>query len=498
MDFDSLIKLVSSQNAPRIRIDSRSVESGDCFVAIKGTEFDGHNFIAQAISAGAKYIITQKPVDINNAEIVLVDDTSQAAAILAQARNSNPSKQLINLAVTGTNGKTTVAFLVRSIINSANTKCGMIGTVHYDTGLGITNAPLTTPDCITIADAQKQMVTSDLKYMIIEASSHALYQNRLAAIDFTAAAFTNLTGDHLDYHKTEQAYLDAKAILFENLSENSTAILNSQSPHSKQLAQRTKAKVLYYGIDDDSDITAYIEKMDITGTIFNFKFRDQTENVKCKMPGEHNVSNCLAAAGLCIAVGFDLKTIANGLSNFDSVPGRLEKVDFEGNFTVLIDYAHTDDALKNVLSTLRPICKGRLIVVFGCGGDRDRTKRPRMAKVAEQLADIIIVTSDNPRTENPNNIINDITKGFVKPCDTQYTIRNTNIVEPDRAKAIELSVNLARKDDIVLIAGKGHEDYQIIGKEKVHFSDKETVEKYLKKLECKPEAKGALGAQATG
>ena len=476
MDFDSLLELVSSMRAPRLCIDSRLVQPGDCFVAIGGTNYDGHDFISQALSAGAKYVVCQSGLApalrrmLNAAEagvVVPVPDSSTALAILAQARNGNPAQKLTNLAVTGTNGKTTVTFLVRSVLRNAGKKCGLIGTVIYDTADQTTEAPLTTPDCLTIAEAQRRMVNSGAQYMVIEASSHALHQNRLAAIDFTAAAFTNLTGDHLDYHKTESAYLDAKTKLFDKLSPDAAAVLNSQSPHSSRIAKRTGAKILWYGIDDDSDITAHIESRTIEGTRFRLSFQGQTQVVSTPLLGLYNVSNHLAATGLCLAAGLDLETIASGLSALKSVPGRLERVDFDGDFAILIDYAHTDDALKNVIATLKPLCKGKLILVFGCGGDRDRTKRPRMAAVAEQLADFVIVTSDNPRTEPPESIIEQIVAGFANPA------ADTILVESDRAEAIRLAVCRAQKDDIVLIAGKGHEDYQIIGKEKIHFSDKE-------------------------
>ena len=473
MDFDSLLELTSTADAPRLRIDSRLVQPGDCFIAISGTQYDGHDFLSKALAAGARYIVAEKSADCEPAKIIIVDDTTVAAAILAQAANANPASKLTNLAVTGTNGKTTVAFLVRSIFGSAGRKCGLIGTVIYDTGDQILEAPLTTPDCLTIADAQKQMVNAGARYMVIEASSHALDQNRLAAIDFTAAAFTNLTGDHLDYHQTESAYLDAKTKLFKNLSADAAAILNSQSHHSKQIAKRTGAKILFYGIDTDSDITAEIESMTIEGTRFKLSHAGQTQIVSTPLLGLYNVSNHLAAAGLCLAAGLDLNTIASGLSAFDNVPGRLERVDFEGDFTILIDYAHTDDALKNVLSTLKPLCKGRLIVVFGCGGDRDRTKRPRMAAVAEQLADVIVVTSDNPRTEQPELIIGEIMTGFENPT------ADIIFAEVHREDAISYAISIARKDDIILIAGKGHENYQIIGDEKIHSSDKEIATDYL-------------------
>ncbi len=484
--FKELLSLVSSKNPPRIRTDSRLVKDGDIFVAVKGTVFDGHNFIDQALENGAEYIVCEHGMQHN---AIVVDDSAEAAAILAQAARGNPASRLMNLAVTGTNGKTTVAFLVRSCIQEADKKCGLIGTVIYDTcsGRGC-EAALTTPDCLTIAAGQEEMVKNGAKYMVIEASSHALSQNRLAQVNFKAAAFTNLSGDHLDYHKTKEDYLAAKTRLFSVLSYDATAVLNRESPEAEYIAARTAAKLLWYGIDKKADLTAHIESMDISGTVFTMEYADQSAVVRTPLPGRYNVSNHLAAAGLCLAAGFDSETIAAGLSALQAIPGRLEKLDWKGTFSVIVDYAHTDDALKNVLATLRPLCKGKLRVVFGCGGDRDKTKRPRMAKVAEEFADFIIVTSDNPRTEDPDAIITDIVVGFnteppVKKNDlrdAKYEIRNTKVIEPDRKKAIELAIAAAKNDDIVLIAGKGHETYQIIGKEKFHFSDKEIANQCLK------------------
>jgi len=329
---------------------------------------------------------------------------------------------------------------------------------------------------MTIAAGQEQMLKNGAKYMVIEASSHALSQNRLAGINFKAAAFTNLAGDHLDYHKTEEEYLAAKTILFSALSPDAVAVLNNQSLHAESIAQKTGAKILWYSIDTPADIIAHIESMDTGGTAFNMDYAGQSAIVKTPLLGLYNVSNCLAAAGLCLAAGFDLETIAAGLSALKTIPGRLEKIDFPCDFSVLVDYAHTDDALKNVLSTLKPLCRGKLIAIFGCGGDRDKTKRPRMAQVAEQLADFIIVASDNPRTENPDEIIKDIITGFENP-DSQ-----TIVIEPDRKKAIDSAIRTAGKNDIILIAGKGHETYQIIGKQKFDFSDKQIAKEYLKKL----------------
>jgi len=475
MNLNELIKLVSSDNAPHVCVDSRLVKAGDVFVAVEGAACDGHDFIDRAVANGAKYIVCQTKAPAVGCEVTVVDDSSKAAAILAQTSRGNPASQLTSLAVTGTNGKTTVAFLVRSCIQNAGQKCGLIGTIIYDTGAETFEAPLTTPDCLTIAERQSQMLKAGAKYMVIEASSHALAQNRLAAIDFKAAAFTNLTGDHLDYHKTKEQYLAAKTKLFTALSPNAVAVLNKQSPEADFIARHTKAKILWYAIDEPADITARIESMDVNETVFTLQYAGQSSIARTPLLGLHNVSNHLAAAGLCLAAGFDLETTAAGLSSLKTVPGRLEKVCWQGDFSVLIDYAHTDDALKNVLSTLKPLCKGKLRVVFGCGGDRDKTKRPRMAKITEQLADFVIVTSDNPRTENPKTIIDEIIIGFKKPRSPKIT------VEQDRKKAIELAIASAEKNDIVLIAGKGHEDYQIIGKQKFDFSDKKISQEYLAK-----------------
>ncbi len=475
MKFEELIQEIEKKK-PRIITDSRKVQKGDCFVAIEGMSYDGHDYIPQVVQAGAAFVVAEKIHNTKDTPLVLVDNTKRAAAELAQAVNGYPNSKPINLAVTGTNGKTTVAYLVHQIITSAGANCGLIGTIKYDTGKEVRKASLTTPDSVIIAEMAKEMVDNDVKYMVIEASSHALAQNRLSAIDFKAAAFTNLTGDHLDYHKTRQNYLNAKANLFINLSHNALAILNRQDSASDEIAEATDAKIIWYAVNEPADLSAEIIEMTTEGSKFKIKYDSREHTVTTNLLGKHNISNLLAAAGLCLAAGLDLKIVAKALCKRSNVPGRLEKVTTEKDFSVLVDYAHTDDALKNVLTTLKPLCEGRLILVFGCGGDRDRTKRPRMAKVAEQMADKIIVTSDNPRTESPELIIGEIMAGFENPA--------SEIIdhELNRKEAIRMAVTQAQKGDVILIAGKGHEDYQELKDKTIHFSDVETAKEILESL----------------
>ncbi|MHC4256828.1 MAG: UDP-N-acetylmuramoyl-L-alanyl-D-glutamate--2,6-diaminopimelate ligase [Planctomycetota bacterium] len=476
MTFTQLLALVQSKGL-RISADSRKIQSGDVFVAVCGTQVDGHSYIDMAVSNGAAYIVSQHPVE--NTDCIIVEESARALGQLAQASFGNPNSKLTNLAVTGTNGKTTVVYMVHSIIEHTKAHCGLIGTIEYNTGSTTIPAPLTTPDPITIAQAASEMVTNHAEYMVVEASSHALTQKRLAGISFTAAAFTNLTGDHLDYHKTEDNYLDAKTLLFTDLPPHGLAVMNVESDAAHTIAEviEPAIRTLWYGIDRDVDINAQVHRMDAAGSEFSIIFENYSEKVSTHLPGRHNILNCLAAAGLCLGAGIGLSDIAAGLSALQTVPGRLEPVCSEisarRGIQVFVDYAHTDDALVNVLKTLRPLCEGRLIVLFGCGGDRDKTKRPRMAKAAEELADVVVVTSDNPRTEDADAIINDILAGFTTP--------NSNhiMIESDRARAIQLAVDQAKRGDIVILAGKGHEDYQIIGTEKKHFSDYEQALKAL-------------------
>lgn len=482
MTLTELLARVSGSRLIQVRNDSRQVRPGDVFVAVRGAHVDGHSFVEQAVRQGAKYIVAERPLILpSTVELVIVRNSAEALGQLAQAFYGNPNSRLTNLAVTGTNGKSTVGYLVRSVLNTAGLPCGLIGTIQYDLVGEVAQSPLTTPDPLTLAQAAAKMVEHGGRFMMIEASSHALEQNRLAGISFSAAAFTNLTGDHLDYHKTMDAYLAAKTRLFTGLPIHALAVLNADSDASAQIASSINRRILWYSTHKEADVSAEIDSMDDTGSEFYLVFRNVKEKVQTPLPGLHNISNHLAAAGLCFAVGLDVSTVAEGLSALQAVPGRLEPIlcgqAEEAGIRVFVDYAHTDDALRNVLTTLRPLCRGRLVVVFGCGGDRDKTKRPRMAQVAQALADWVIVTSDNPRTEEPNAIIQDIVKGFTDSFRTQSVA-----IEPDRRKAIRMAIHEAKGGDIVLIAGKGHEDYQIIGTQKTHFSDQEEALRALTEL----------------
>ena len=470
MTYQQLLQHVrSSEFNADVRSDTRLLNKGDIFVAISGVSVDGHDYIPTAIAKGACWVVCKNPGDNTSDNIITVADTSQALGQLSQAVNGDPAAKLTNLAVTGTNGKTSVCYITRSIIQAAGHKCGLISTIVYDSAAGsetAQTASLTTPDSTIIAKLMKQMVSAGATYMATEASSHALSQNRLAGVPFAAAAFTNLTGDHLDYHNTLDQYLAEKTKLFSGLSPESMAVLNLQSPQAQLIAPETKATIMWYAVDEPADLSAKILSISTGGTEYELSFDCQTRIVKTSLVGKYNISNQLAAAGMCLAVGIDLDAVVKGIADLASVPGRLEPVKSDADFSVLIDYAHTDDALKNVLATVKPLCANKLTVVFGCGGDRDKTKRPRMAAEAEKFADRIIVTSDNPRTEPPARIIDDILEGFSdKQADNIH-------VEPDRKKAIELAIESAAKDDIIVIAGKGHETYQLIGEKKFDFDDK--------------------------
>jgi UDP-N-acetylmuramoyl-L-alanyl-D-glutamate--2,6-diaminopimelate ligase len=446
--------------------DSRTAGAGTLFVARPGLAADGAQFAQDAVANGAAAVVSQSPIDGLAVPQIVVPDAAAAVSLLANAFAGDPSESVKVLGVTGTNGKTTTAYLIRHILAKLGQTCGMIGTVEIDDGKQRTEANMTTPGAVQVANLLGTMRDNGCGACAMEVSSHALHQYRVLGVKFAGAGFTNLTGDHLDYHKTLDAYGDAKAKLFEQLEPGAIAAVNIDSPVHERMIRLTKANVVTFGLGEAADYRASAIEITSQGTTFKLSARGLQVDVKLKLVGRHNIENALCAITLCCEC-FELwpAEVAGALADATGAPGRLQRVPGDKPFAVLVDYAHTDDALRNVLSAMRPITRGKLRVVFGCGGDRDRTKRPRMAKVAEQLADAVYVTSDNPRTEEPESILAEIRQGF--------SVKEKVAEEIDRRRAIYRAIGEAGPGDVVLIAGKGHENYQIIGKTKHHFDDVE-------------------------
>jgi UDP-N-acetylmuramoyl-L-alanyl-D-glutamate--2,6-diaminopimelate ligase len=452
--------------------DSRRCRAGSCFVAVHGTAQDGNRFIPAALAGGAVAVVGQDEAVLAScgaAAWAAVEDARLAVAHLAQAIRGWPARRMICIGITGTNGKTTTAHLIREILIDAGYRPAMLGTITYETGQRKIEAATTTPDPITLADLMAEMVADGRTHLVMETSSHALDQRRTAGLEFRVGVFTNLTGDHQDYHGNMPAYLAAKRRLFEGLPAEAVAVVNRDDPAGEAIASGTAAKVCWYGLSPAADLWATIDRADASGTDFTFVQGQRRLKATTPLIGRHNVYNSLAAAAACEALGVDLGATAATLARFQRVAGRLQRVEAAAPFAVFVDYAHTDDALSNVLSALRPLTRGRLILVFGCGGDRDRTKRPRMAKVAEELADVVVITSDNPRSEPPEAIIEESLAGLTAAG------RQRIVVEPDRRAAIGRAIAQAQPGDIVLIAGKGHENYQEVCGVKSHFDDVEVA-----------------------
>ena len=452
-------------NITGVQEDSRKVRPGDLFIARGGTKTDGTAFLKDAQRAGAAAAVVASPLSGITIPQILAADPAAAISSIADNFYGHPSDALRVMGITGTNGKTTTTYLIRDLLRHVGIKCGVIGTVEIDDGRRTFEANMTTPSPIDVAALLAAMRDNGCGACAIEVSSHALDQKRVGAIRFSAAAFTNLTGDHLDYHKTMSAYADAKAKLFQMLPSTAAAIVNARDAAADRMLRDTRGRHRRFGIDQPADYRATDVVITAAGTTFTLHTPGGSSPIRTKLIGRHNVENALTAAA-CGAEAFDLspEQIARGLADSVGAPGRLQVVDAGQPFSVLVDYAHTDDALVNVLTALRPLTRNKLRVLFGCGGDRDGTKRPRMARVAEQLADAVYVTSDNPRTEDPATIIDAVLAGF--------TGRPT-CVEPDRAAAIRRIIADARPGDVVLLAGKGHENYQILGTTKHHFDDVE-------------------------
>jgi UDP-N-acetylmuramoyl-L-alanyl-D-glutamate--2,6-diaminopimelate ligase len=466
-----------------VHSDSRRVKKGDLFVAVRGEKADGHEFIGEAVGAGAAAVICDEIVGTFPAITqIKVPDGRIALAKIASKWYEQPSHKLTVVGVTGTNGKTTTSYLIAAILEAAGMPSGVIGTLAYRIGNRELPAPNTTPGADQLQELFAQMLHANLKAVVLEVSSHSLVQHRVDEVLWDSAVFTNLTRDHLDYHKTMEAYFEAKKILFQQLDpsrKKPSAIFNLDDSHSADLvkALREGVRVVTYGIQSQADVRAESIEPSVSGCSFKMVSGGVLTNITTPLCGLHNVSNCLAAGATGLSLGIDLSTIQKGLQSVKNIPGRLERVSFEGGvvpFAVFVDYAHTDDALKNVLKTLRPLTKRKLIAVFGCGGNRDTTKRPLMGRVASELADFSIVTTDNPRFEEPEEIIKQIIQGFES---------NTNFLTiVDRRDAIARALSMAETGDVVLLAGKGHETYQEIKGVKSPFDDRKIAAEILEEL----------------
>ena len=463
-----------------IAYDSRRVQSNALFVAIRGAKSDGHQFVDQAIEQGASVIVAEREISSPRATCLVVDDSRSALADLSAAFYGMPAHKLKMAAVTGTNGKTTTTFLIKHICEKAGMRCGLLGTVQYEIGDRILPAIRTTPEALDIQELLAQIVNAGGRAAAMEVSSHALAQERTRGIEWDVAVFTNLTQDHLDFHRTMENYFEAKAKLFHDLVSQSkkkkaSAVINIDDRYGEKLIGRLAGKipVVTYGLGMHADFRASNYRTEFAGTSYQLDAHGRSYLVRVPLIGRFNVANSMAALAAATVMGVSLRSAILSLARSPQVPGRLELVPAKRQFQIFVDYAHTDDALRNVLKTLRELKPRKLIVVFGCGGDRDRKKRPLMGRVADELADYAVITSDNPRKENPDAIISEVEKGFRS---THYE----KIVE--RAEAIRRAVAMAQPRDLVLIAGKGHEKYQEFADHTIPFDDLQVARRALDDL----------------
>lgn len=453
--------------------DSRKIKCGDMFFAIGGFNVDGHNFISKAIENGAKAVVVEKDVTlVEGITFIKVESGRRALAIAASNFYNNPSKKMKIIGITGTNGKTTSAFMLKGILEAKGYKVGLIGTIANYIGNKEIHTEKTTPESLELQKLFKDMVDSDIDYCVMEVSSHSLDLDRVYGIEFSQGIFTNLTQDHLDFHKTFENYFNAKSKLFKICKHS---VVNVDDSYGVKLLEKINSRVTTYSIEKESDLKGTDINLESTGIIFNLKGNEKTYKVQLPIPGRYNVYNALGCIGAALDEGIDMDTIVEGLSKV-TVPGRCENLTLGMNlgFQVIRDYSHTPDSLKNILENLRELTKGKLICIFGCGGDRDRTKRPIMGEIGTELSDIAIITSDNPRSEDPYMILEDIKAGVEKS--------NYKLIE-NRREAIKTALLLGEKDDIIVIAGKGHETYQILKNETIHFDEKEVVLELIEELE---------------
>lgn len=453
-----------------ITYDSRKVEPNSIFFCIQGFITDGSLYINQAIENGAKVIVVENEINLKyNICIAVVKNCRHALAIASSNFYNNPSKSLKLIGVTGTNGKTTTTFLIGNILKYYGYKVGIIGTIENRIDEQVLKSTRTTPESLELQTLFAQMLNQNVNHVVMEVSSHSLALNRVDGCKFDIGIFTNLTQDHLDFHKTIDNYREAKAKLFKMCKKG---ILNIDDMSSKYIASVASCDIITFSIDNEALFKAENIKLSSKGVSFDVKIDNEYVDFFLPIPGKFNVYNSLSAIAACYIMGIDVNTIKEGLKNIKLISGRCQTIHSSKGFDIIVDYAHTPDGLKNIITTVKEFAKGKTYTIFGCGGDRDKTKRSIMGEIAGNLSDFCIITSDNPRSENPDKIIMDIEAGIAKTNCSYIKIQ-------DRKEAIKYALNIASKDDIIIIAGKGHENYQILKDKTIHFDDVEIVKLLL-------------------
>lgn len=452
--------------------DSRYVKPGDVYVCLEGLRVDGHVFAGQAVQKGAVAVVATKPLYLP-VPVAYVEDTRHALSFLSANYFHHPSRKLHVVGVTGTNGKTTTTHFLQAIYKAADRPCAVIGTVGIRIDKEYLAGGLTTPESFALHRTFQEMYQRQIQQVAMEVSSHSLTWQRVEHVEFNTAVFTNLTHDHLDFHKNMEDYFQAKAHLFKLLKQQkqarAQAIINADDLYGKRLLKMLAVPVLSYGLEDGADVRGFIASSTVNSTLVVVRYQGLEFELNLHLPGEFNVYNALAAVATALAEGIAPELIRDGIDNLEAVPGRLEAVNFQQEFNIFIDFAHTPDGLEKVLQTLSEVPHRKLITLFGCPGDRDRAKRPVMGRIAELYSDVVVVTSDNPASESPEEIIREILTGM----------EHLPVVLPDRQEAVRYALSIAEKGDIVLLAGKGHETYQLIGDQHVPYSDKQAVETFF-------------------
>ena len=471
-----------------LHYDSRQVRQGDAFFALRGVVSDGHDFIPSAIASGARVVFCEEALEeIEQVTTVRVENSRRVMALVAAEFYGNPTQGMNVVGVTGTNGKTTITYLLEAILNLAGLAPAVVGTINYRYGTDLRQAPHTTPESLDLMKQVRDFRNAGARSLVIEVSSHALEQCRADGVHFQVGVFTNLTPEHLDYHQDMEQYFTSKYHLFKELlpRDNGRAVINIDDAYGQRLAGMLPA-ALTCGRDQKADI--YPENIDVSlkGIYGRVATPLGTVEISSPLLGDFNVENLLCTIGAAVALGLSPQTIAEGLAAATGVPGRLEQIENDRDAIILVDYAHTGDALRRAIEAMQGLAPRRILTVFGCGGDRDRSKRPIMAEVAARGSDIAIATSDNPRTEDPEQILNDVRSGLVKVHEREWSKAEAAkgegrgyVVIPDRRQAIEFAVSMLQSGDLLLVAGKGHEDYQILGTGRIHFDDREELRNAL-------------------